>query len=787
MDDSDRLQAEIDTLRTRLRGLAEAILRISENLEFDSVLQEVVDSARALTGARFAMITTVDTAGGLQDLLFSGFSKQDRETLLGYGAGMELFDFLGGLAEPPRTGNFLEYAESVGFGDFEMQVGPLCGSWIEVRGRRVGCLYVADVSGSNDFTGETEEILEMFASQAALALTNARRHGEERQAKAEIEALVDASPVGVLVVDVLAGNTVVVNQEARRLLRLEPEQDGYSVASLEQLRCKRMDGTEIAFDELPFEPAMLDGRTVHAEELLVVHPDGSETATLVNATPLLNDHEELVTVIATLQDLTPLEELERLRAEFLAMVSHELRGPLTSIKGSAVTMGSAVIPPDPDEVRQFSRIIEEQADAMRDLINDLLDMTRIESGILSVAPEPVDTASVIGQAKNAFVDSGHRHSIEIELAPNLPSVWCDRQRIVQVLHNLFSNAAKNSPEWSTISVRASLDDAHVTVSVTDQGVGIDPEHLPLLFIKFSSGIGGASGAGRDQVGHGLGLAICKGIVEAHGGRIWAHSAGRGRGAQFTFSLPVLAESAPSVAAPDADERRVSQTPASVERILVVDDDPQALRFVRTTLQRAGYTPIATTDPDQIPHLLQAEQPHLVLLDVVLPGTDGFALARRIPKMLEVPVIFISGRDDDHFITTAFEIGAADYIVKPFSPTELLARISAALRRHVQSQYVDAYRHADLTVDYLTRTVAVSGRPVSLTPTEYQLLSVLCTNAGRALTYDQLLEHLWGKDSSGDAQRVRTFVKALRAKLGDNARSPTYILTVPNIGYSAPAP
>ena len=385
MEESDRLQAEVDLLRARLGGLTEAILRINENLEFDTVLQEVVDSARVLTGARYAMITTAAENGDLQDLLFSGFSEKDEATLLGYEAGMELFRHLGELAEPLRTSSFVDYAESEGFDGFELQVGPLCSSWIEVRGRRVGCLYVSDVLGSDDFTTETEEILEMFASQAALALTNARRHGEERRAKAEIEALVDASPVGVLVVDVLAGNTVIVNQEARRLLRLAPEQDSYSVANLAQIRCKRMDGSKIAFEDLPFEPAMLDGRAVHSEELLVVHPDGTEVATLVNAAPILADDSGLVTVIATLQDLTPLEDLERLRAEFLAMVSHELRGPLTSIKGTAVTMRSAATPPDPDEIRQFSRILEEQADAMRDLINDLLDMTRIESGILSVA------------------------------------------------------------------------------------------------------------------------------------------------------------------------------------------------------------------------------------------------------------------------------------------------------------------------------------------------------------------------------------------------------------------
>ena len=660
-------------LRARLSGLTEAILRINEHLELDTVLQEVVDSARTLTGARYAMISAFDNANsggggvGVGVRLSSGFSEQERQTLLSDDASAELFTHLNELQEPLRTGNFSEYAESHGFGRPELRLGPLLSSPMKASGRQVGSVYVWESSGSDDFTQEDEEILEMFAGQAALALTNARRHGDERRAKDDIEAL------------------------------------------------------------------------------------------------------------------------ERLRTEFLAMVIHELRGPLTSIKGSAATMRSASVPPDAAEAHQFFCIVEEQADAMRDLINDLLDMTRIEMGTLSVTSEPVDVASVIGQARNALLSAGHGHGIEIELAPNLPLVWGDRQRIAQVLVNLLFNAAASSPDWSTIGVSASLDDAQVTVSVSDTGVGIAPEHLAVLFTKFSRGVpdaAGDGGSGRSAMGHGLGLAICKGIVEAHGGRIWADSAGPDRGTRFTFSVPALVEPAAVAVRSDADEGRASQVPARVERILAVDDDPHALRFIRTTLQRAGYTPVVTVDPSEAEHLFQAEQPHLVLLDVVLPGSDGFDLVRRIPRMLEVPVIFMSGRGDDRFIAQAFELGASDYMVKPFSPTELLARISAALRRHAQSQHADAFRVADLTVDYLTRTVMVAGRPVSLTPTEYQLLSVLCINAPRALSHEQLLEHLWGEDAGGDAQRVRTFVKALRAKLGEDARNPTYILTVPNVGYSA---
>ena len=783
--DIERLSAENAMLRSRLSGLTEAILRISEDLDLDVVLQEVVDGARILTGARYGVITILDSAGELQEALFSGLSDEQEQIAVGYDRGMELFRYLSGKDEPLRTSNLIAHMESVGFDGFGLHIGAFLGTQIRVRDRHVGTIFIGEKHDGSDFTHEDEETVEMFASQAAMALTNARRYGDEQRAKADLEALVNTSPVGVLVMDAVSEHAVTLNQEARRLLRVDPDQQEFSVASLERLAFKRMDGSQIAFEELPFEASLRRGETVHAEQLVIVRPDGSEVTTLVNATPIRSDDGELVTVIATLQDTSPLEDLERLRAEFLAMVSHELRAPLTSIKGSAATVRNSLVPPDPVEVRQFFRIVEEQADHMRGLINDLLDMTRIEAGTLSVNPTPESLDSIIEQAKNTFLSGGHQQNVKVESGPSLPRVWCDGQRITQVLHNLFVNAAANSRDWSTISVSAIFDDTHVAVSVTDEGSGISPEQLPLLFTKFSRRRPDETDSAAR--GYGLGLAICKGIVEAHGGRIWANSAGNGNGAQFTFTVPAVDEPPVAAILTEASDRGTSRGGTKVERILVIDDDPQALRFVRNTLARAGYTPVVTSDPDEVGSLLEAETPHLVLLDVVLPGVDGFELVRRHPKILEVPLIFVSGRGDDHFVGRAFEMGAADYLVKPFSPTELLARIGAALRRQAQSQHVETYRMADLAVDFLTRTVTIAGRGVNLTPTEYKLLSELCINAGRELSYEQLLDLVWGDDASGDAQRVRTFVKDLRSKLGDNARNPTYILTVPGVGYRAAAP
>ena len=772
-------------LRARMLGLTDAILRISEDLDVDVVLREVVDSARALTGARYGAITTLDDAGELQDLLLSGTSAEQQRALMGYDQGWELFAYLRDTREPLRIPDLVAHLESAGLAGFEPPIRAFLSTQIRVRDRHVGTIFIGEKHDASTFTQDDEETLAMFAAQAAMAVTNARRYGEEQRAKADLEALVNTSPVGVLVTDVASRTVVMVNREARRIVGVHPVDERDPTRALWGLTCRRMDGSEVPFEELPVVRAVRRGETVQAEELVIERRDGSEVTTLVNATPIRSDDGELVSVVATLQDMTPLEDLERLRAEFLAMVSHELRAPLTSIKGAAATVRDSSVPLDPAEVGQFFGLIEDQADHMRDLINDLLDMTRIEAGTLSVAPEPTDLAPVIDQAKRAFLSSGHRHSIDIETASSLPRVWADRRRVAQVLHNLLSNAAANSREWSTITVSASLEDTHVAVSVTDQGAGIAPERLPLLFTKFSRVHD--DDPHRPQTGYGLGLSICKGIVEAQGGRIRAHSQGEGHGTQFTFTIPAVDEPAAATAAAGPDDGEAQRAPSKVETILVIDDDPQALRYVRNTLAQAGYTPIVTSDPNELEHLLEAEKPHLVLLDLVLPATNAFELIRRIPKILNVPVIILSGRGDDNKVAEAFELGASDYVVKPFSPTELLARIAAALRRQALSQHTEPYRVADLTVDYITRTVTVKGRATKLTPTEYKLLSELCTNAGRALSYEQLLARIWEQDSSSDVQRVRTLVKDLRVKLGDNARNPTYILTVPGTGYRAATP
>ena len=480
---------------------------------------------------------------------------------------------------------------------------------------------------------------------------------------------------------------------------------------------RRLDGREVSPDELPTTRAIRTGETVRAEEMVIHLPDGQAVTTVINATPVRSAQGEILSVIATLQDMTPLEELERLRAEFLGTVSHELRMPLTTIKGSAASALSSMSPFNPAEAYQFFRIIDEQADHMRSLINDLLDVTRIEAGTLSIAPEASGMASLVDQARAAFLGGGAENSVEVDLPPDLPPVAADRQRVVQVLTNLLSNASKYSLAPSTIMVTASQQDSHVAVSVIDEGRGVSAEELPQLFRKFSR-INGADGKPEVR-GEGLGLAICKGIVEAHGGRIWAESDGPGLGTRFTFTIPVVEED--GIDAADGPDEPAAPPPREAARqrtrVLAVDDDPQILWYVRHTLSQAGYTTIVTGDPGEV------EKPHLILLDLALPGANGFELMKRIPDITDAPVMFLSGHATDQDISRGLEIGAADYVVKPFSPNELVARIKAALRKGAPSDRTEPrepYVLGDLTISYAERLVTVAGSSVNLSATEYKL-------------------------------------------------------------------
>ena len=720
------------------------------------------------------MIATVDEKGGAQNFVTSGLAQEEARQLAAWPDAWRLFEHLLELEAPLRLADLGDYVSSLGLAPGLMPCRTFQGMPMRHGGVHVGNFFLGEKEAGEEFTDEDEEVLVLFAAQAAIAIANARAHRDERRARADLEALIETSPVGVVVLDAQTGTPVSSNREAKRLLGglLDPDR---TLQDLREVLTSRLaDGREVTLDDLK------NAETLRAAEVELSVPDGRSLRMLINATPIRSETGDVDSVVVSMQDLADLEELERLRAEFLGMVSHELRAPLTSIKGSTTTLLRASRTFDRAELRQFHRIIDEQADRMDDLIGDLLDAGRIDAGTLSVEPEPLEVVLLVEQARTTFLSGGGRQAIRIDLPADLPPVMADERRVVQVLNNLFSNAARHSPEPSPIHVGAVQDGIEVAISVTDEGRGIPPERLPHLFRKYAD----AAGREPERAGFGLGLVICKGLVEAHGGRIRAESAGPGLGTRFTFTLPLAGEgrgadagSAASGARPSGDRRE--PTP-----VLVVDDDPEMLRHVRDALAGAGYTPIVTGEPEEIPALIRTRRPHLVLLDLVLPGADGIELMQTLPELSDLPVIFISAYGRDETVARALEAGAADYIVKPFSATELTARVRAAIRRRTEAEPLVL---GDLTIDYDRRLVTIAGREVRLTPIEYKLLHILSMNAGRVTTFESLLRQVWADTDNGNTQPVRDFVKKLRRKLGDDPAKPAWIFNVRGVGYRMPRP
>ena len=202
--------------------------------------------------------------------------------------------------------------------------------------------------------------------------------------------------------------------------------------------------------------------------------------------------------------------------------------------------------------------------------------------------------------------------------------------------------------------------------------------------------------------------------------------------------------------------------------------------------RPSSKPIATADPDQVPVLLKRAKPHLVLLDLMLPGSDGLELMKDLRKA-DLPVIFVSGYGGGELISQAFESGASDYILKPFSPSELVARVRAALRKGEDppAEPAEPYVSGDLTIDYAQRRVLLAGRALDLTALEYDLLFELSAQAGRVVTHSQLLRRVWGPAHTGDMRAVRTLVRRLRKKLNEDADHPTYLFVQRRVGYFMP--
>ncbi len=221
------------------------------------------------------------------------------------------------------------------------------------------------------------------------------------------------------------------------------------------------------------------------------------------------------------------------------------------------------------------------------------------------------------------------------------------------------------------------------------------------------------------------------------------------------------------------------------RVLVVDDDSRVLRFLRANIESVGYEVVLAEDAVSSLELMEKEEPDLVIVDIMLPGMDGFELCRRIREFSIKPIMMLTAKVEEADKVKRLRIGADDYLTKPFSAQELIARVEALLRRSKLSeseQHHATFTQGDLFVDFSQRKVNLRGKEVVLTPTEYKLLYQLATNAGKVMFHEDLLTRVWGTGYHDELEYLRAYIRNLRRKIEDDPHRPKYILSRPGVGY-----
>jgi signal transduction histidine kinase/ActR/RegA family two-component response regulator len=365
-----------------------------------------------------------------------------------------------------------------------------------------------------------------------------------------------------------------------------------------------------------------------------------------------------VTVRKQVED--ELRAANRQKDQFLAMLAHELRNPLAPITTAAdlLRMGHA----DARTIATASEIIARQAEHMTDLVNDLLDVSRVTRGLITLEKEQLDLNAIAAGAVEQVrpLIESRRHALTLELAGEPAHVVGDRTRLVQVLANVLHNAAKYTLTGGQLTLRTQVRGQEVEVVVRDNGIGIDPEVLPYIFDLFTQA---ERSPDRSQGGLGIGLALVKSLVSLHGGSVEAKSDGPGKGSEFVIRLPRLIQ--PS--APAGQAAVGTHRPGCALRVMVVDDNTDAAQMLATLLEAHGHAVSVEYDARGAIERGRRERPQVMLLDIGLPGMDGYELARHLRAMPETAgavLVALTGYGQAQDRREAALAGFDHYLVKP---------------------------------------------------------------------------------------------------------------------------
>ncbi|QIG43666.1 response regulator [Nocardioides anomalus] len=510
---------------------------------------------------------------------------------------------------------------------------------------------------------------------------NLLRHGLERRVEEQTadlrrlarqnEVLVTSVGDGVYGVD-HQGRVTFVNPSGAAALGYRPEElEGRRAHDV--FHAPAADGTPYAWSQCYVFEAITHGLVASSEEDEYVRADGSVFPVEITASPLV-DGDEVRGAVVVFRDVTQRREVDRMKDEFLSVVSHELRTPLTSIRGSLGLLAGGRMGELPERAGKLIDVASQSTERLTRLINDLLDIERMESGTRPMELTSLDARHLLDSAVRQIEGMGSQLGVRVEVADAHGRVQADEDRVIQTLLNLVGNALKFSERGAVVRLEAAEEGDEVHFRVSDDGRGIPADKLESVFERFQQV---DSSDTRQKGGTGLGLAISKGIVERHGGRIWIESE-LGVGTTVHFTLPAAARRTADPVPPGGG----GDGPTG-PTVLVCDDDATVVEQFAEMLREHGYRPVGVTDGEQAIDLARSQRPSAVVLDLMMPGTTGaqvMSTLRSSPQTRDIPIVVISGMGPEADRDAA---GAADgWLVKPVSEERLVTAVSLVMKDHV---------------------------------------------------------------------------------------------------------
>ena len=512
---------------------------------------------------------------------------------------------------------------------------------------------------------EANELLRGEAAERILA-----RQAAERLAR-QNELILNAAAEGIYGIDA-HGYTTFVNPAAAAML-------GYAADDLpgrpyEATLLSRANGED------PVRAALLSGQPRTVTDAAFRRANGGRFPVEFTCTPIVEENH-IAGAVITFRDVTERREVDRMKDEFISVVSHELRTPLTAIRGSLGLLAAGKAGGIPERGQRMLDIAVQNTDRLIRLINDILDIERIESGKVAMEPGPVNAAELAQGAVEVMLQMAERAGVELYVWAEPLHLVADSDRILQVLTNLISNAIKFSPQETQVQVTVEPDAGNAVFRVIDQGRGIPHDRLESIFERFQQV---DSSDSRQKGGTGLGLAICRSIVGQHGGRIWAESE-PGQGSTFIFTLPLSApaQMAGEGLAPGDEEGEIAAAPGDGQlHVLVVEDDEDLAGVLAETFERRGVVSHVAGSGETAWREARHRRPDAVVLDIAIPDGDGYWLAERFRHdagLRAVPIVAYTALDPDEPGRDRLRRAGVDVLTKSrIDPAELERRILALL-------------------------------------------------------------------------------------------------------------